>query len=91
MPRRQLQDALSALHQELESADQIEREDRDALVQAMREIHEALEQTDSGNEEASGGPLSARVSELIGEFETSHPKFAKILSSLSESLANLGI
>lgn len=91
MPRQQLQEALSALHQELESAEQLGSDDRDALLQAMQEIHEALDQTDSGTEESSVGPLSARVSELIEEFETSHPKFAKILSSVSESLANLGI
>ena len=91
MPRQQLQEALSALHQELESAQQIWPDDRYALVQAMQEIHEALDQADSGNQESSVGPLSARVSELIEEFETSHPQFAKILSSVSESLANLGI
>ncbi|MBW2380077.1 MAG: DUF4404 family protein, partial [Deltaproteobacteria bacterium] len=32
-----------------------------------------------------------RISALIENFETSHPKFAEILSSVSESLANLGI
>jgi hypothetical protein len=91
MPRRQLKEALSALHEELESTEQIGPEDRDALVQAMQEIHQALDQPDSAREPDTGGPLSARVSELIEEFETSHPKFAKILSNVSESLANLGI
>jgi hypothetical protein len=91
MPRRELKEALSALHEELESGAQIEPDDRDALVRAMQEIHEALDETNPSTEPATGGPLSARVSELIEEFETSHPKFAKILSSVSESLANLGI
>jgi len=35
--------------------------------------------------------LSKRVTALIEEFETSYPKFADILRSVSESLANLGI
>ena len=91
MPRQELKEALGALHQELESGEQIGPEDRDALVRAMQEIHEALDQADSGGAPVAGGPLSRRVSELIEEFETSHPKFAKILSSVSESLANLGI
>ncbi len=91
MPRQELKQALSALRQELESEEQIGPEDRDALVRAMQEIHEALDQAEPGDEPATGGALSARVSALIEQFETSHPKFAKILSSVSESLANLGI
>jgi hypothetical protein len=91
MPREELKRALSALHEELESEEQIGPEDRDALVRAMQEIHEALDQADPSGKPTTSGPLSARVSELIEEFETSHPKFAKILSSVSESLANLGI
>jgi len=91
MPRQELKEALGALHQELESGEEIGPDDREALVRAMQEIHEALDHGDAGAEPAAGGPLSKRVSELIEEFETSHPKFAKILSSVSESLANLGI
>ena len=91
MPRRELKQALGALRQELESGEQIGPDDRDALVQAMQEIHEALDEADSGGEPPAGGPLSRRVSALIEDFETSHPKFAEILSSVSESLANLGI
>ena len=91
MPRQELKKALNTLREELESEEQIGPEDRAALVRAMQEIHEALDQADAGNEPAAGGLLSARVSELIEEFETSHPQFAKILRSVSESLANLGI
>jgi hypothetical protein len=91
MPRRELKEALGALRQELESGGEIGPDDRAALVQAMQEIHEALDQADPGDAPSAAGPLSRRVSELIEEFETSHPKFAEILSSLSESLANLGI
>jgi hypothetical protein len=91
MPRSELKKALGALRQELESGEQIGPDDREALVRAMQEIHEALDQTDTGDEPAPGGPLSRRISALIEDFETSHPKFAEILSSVSESLANLGI
>jgi hypothetical protein len=91
MPRRELNEALGALRQELESGDQIGPDDREALVQAMQEIHEALGEAEAGDEPAAGGPLSRRISALIEDFETSHPKFAEILSSVSESLANLGI
>jgi hypothetical protein len=91
MPREQLKNALGALHQELESSEQIGADDRDALLGAMREIREALDRADTGNKPAAEGPLSRRVSSLIEKFETSHPKFAEILGSVSESLANLGI
>jgi SpoVK/Ycf46/Vps4 family AAA+-type ATPase len=91
MPRQQLNRALAALHQELESGAEIEAEDREALLQAVREIEDALSQGEPGNEPPAGGPLSRRITALIEDFETSHPKFAEILSSVSESLANLGI
>ena len=90
MPRRELNEALGALRQELESGEQIGPGDREALVRAMQEIHEALGEAET-EEEPAGGPLSKRISALIEDFETSHPKFAEILSSVSESLANLGI
>jgi hypothetical protein len=91
MPRRQLQQALGALHRELESGAKIGPEDRAALQQAIREIEEALKPTDIDPRPEREGPLSRRVSGLIESLETSHPRFAEILQSLSESLANLGI
>jgi len=89
MPRQELNEALDALREELESGEQIGPDDREALVRAMQEIHEALGEAETAP--AAGGPLSNRISALIEGFETSHPKFAEILSSVSESLANLGI
>jgi len=91
MPRQQLNRALAALHRELESGAEIEAEDREALLQAVREIEDALGQDDPGSKPGEGGPLSKRVTALIEDFETSYPKFADILRSVSESLANLGI
>ena len=91
MPRQQLNRALVALHRELESGAEIEAADREALLQAVREIEEALGQDDPVSKPGEGGPLSKRVTELIEDFETSYPKFADILRSVSESLANLGI
>ncbi len=91
MPRRQLTEALATLHKELEASEQLEEADREALLQTMREIREALHRENAESKPASGGPLSKRISALIEDFETSHPRFAEILSSVSESLANLGI
>jgi hypothetical protein len=91
MPRQRLTEALSALHQQLESSEQIEADEREALVQAMREIQEALERTRTETEAPEGDSLSGRVTALVEDFETSHPKLAEILSSVSETLANLGI
>ncbi len=91
MPRQELKKALGTLSRELESGTQIGPEEREALAQAMQEIHDALDQTDPKAAPAADAPLSGRVAEMIEEFETSHPKFAEILRSVSESLANLGI
>jgi hypothetical protein len=90
MPRQQLQRALSALHEELEAGHQIGEDDRQALLQAAKEIQDALAQGDAPSEPVEG-PLSGRVSAMIEDFETSHPRFAEILHSVSEALANLGI
>jgi hypothetical protein len=89
MPRQQLQDALKALHEELDAGDSLGTDDRKALLDAAQEIQEALAQ--SGSESTEADPLSRRVSALIEDFETSHPRFAEILGSVSEALANLGI
>ena len=91
MPRQQLKDALDALHSELESAGKIDEADRAALLQAAQQIQDALGDADSVGEHDPDEPQSGRISALIEEFETSHPKFAEILGSVSEALANLGI
>lgn len=90
VPRQQLKAALDALHQELESGEGLGDDDRQALLQAAREIEEALGAPGSG-ERSESGPLSGRVSALIEDFEASHPRFAEILANVSEALANLGI
>jgi len=91
MPRQQLNQALGALHEALESDEQIGPTDREALLEAVEEIRAALERADTGDARSQEAPLSGRVSTMIGDFEASHPRFAEILRSLSESLANLGI
>lgn len=91
MARQQLNRALVALHRELESGAAIEAEDREALLQAVREIEEALSHDEPRDQAGEGGPLSKRITELIEDLETSYPQFTEILRSVSESLANLGI
>ncbi len=90
MARQQLQDALSALREELETGAELDPQDRQALLRAAREIQEALADDGEPAEQVPGA-LSGRLSELVADFETSHPKFAEILSKVSEALANLGI
>ena len=89
MPRKQLQEALDALHQQLESTEELGAEDREALLEAMEDIRDALSPGDP--EPATEGALSGRIYALIEDLESSHPKFADILRNVSESLANLGI
>ena len=90
MPQRELHQALAELHRELETAETISEEDREALLQAMREIRDTLESTVDTPESAEG-PLSGRLSSMIARFESTHPEFAEMLQRLSEGLANIGI
>ncbi len=89
MPRKQLQEALDALHEQLESTEELAAEDREALVGAMNDIRNALSPGDSAP--PAEGAVSGRIYALIEDLESSHPKFADILRNVSESLANLGI
>ena len=89
MPRKQLQEALDALHEQLGSTEDLGAEDREALVGAMNDIRNALSPDDSAP--LADGVVSGRIYALIEDLETSHPKFADILRNVSESLANLGI
>lgn len=91
MPRQQLKAALRALHEELESGAQIDPADREALMRAMCEIDDALDRSEAAQERSAEGPVSTRVAGLVERVETSHPRFAELLRSVSESLANLGI
>lgn len=91
MPREQLKRALSALHQELEAGGELAEEDRAALLNAADEIRETLAGESAVPPSEGDAPLSGRVSAMIEEFEATHPKFAEILSNVSEALANLGI
>ena len=90
MPRKHLQEALDALHEQLESTQELGAEDREALVEAMEDIRNALSPGDREPPRTEGA-LSRRVYALIEDLESSHPKFADILRNVSESLANLGI
>jgi hypothetical protein len=89
MPREQLKEALGALHEELEAGGELAEEDRAALLKAVEEIRQALAADERPS--SDDAPLSGRVSAMIEEFEATHPKFAEILSNVSEALANLGI
>lgn len=90
MARQRLQQVLEALHEQLDSTEELEAEDRDALLQAMQEIRETLEVEDPVARPEEGA-LSGRVVALVEDLESSHPTLAGLLRNLSESLANLGI
>lgn len=89
MPRQQLSNALKALHEELESAEEIEASDRQALLEAAKEIEEALARGEG--DAPDDDSLIGRVSTLIEELEATYPRFAETLRNVSEALANLGI
>ncbi len=90
MPRKRLQEALEALHEQLESTEELGAQDREALVEAMEDIRKALS-AGTPESKSTEGALGRRVYALIEDLEGSHPKFAELLRNVSESLANLGI
>jgi hypothetical protein len=90
MPEKRLHEALDALHEQLESTEELSERDRAKLVATMDDIRDALA-SDERELPATEGALGRRIYALIQDLESTHPKFADILRNVSESLSNLGI
>ncbi len=92
MDAQSLQRILDELHENLESADDLDQETRAALRGAAEEIQSALEspaETLGGADLSSG--LRDRLSGSLGRFEESHPRLTEVLRRLVDQLAEMGI
>lgn len=80
---------LAAVHERLQSAEQMEAETRQSLTALMRDIELKL-----GGGSASGAraqPPLPRLEALAVKFEASHPALAQTLLQLVDALGKAGI
>lgn len=86
MSEESLRDHLDALRRELASAKQLDGATRARLDRLADEIEAVL-----GEEEPDFGSLRERVAGAALRFEADHPRFARVLSDVTDTLAKLGL
>jgi hypothetical protein len=86
MSEESLRRHLEALRRELASAKRLDGETRARLDRLADEIEGAL-----GAEEPDFGSLNERVAAAAVRFEAEHPRFARVLSDVTDTLAKLGL
>ena len=86
MSEESLRNHLEALRRELAAAERLDGETRARLDRLADEIEAAL-----GAEEPDLGSLNERVAAAALRFEAEHPRFARVLSDVTDTLAKLGL
>jgi ABC-type transporter Mla subunit MlaD len=83
----QLRATLSELHEELKDIDQLDDQTREMLTNTANELDEVLGEEASEQRQT----LSQQLSDVAQEFEDSHPQLTRLLGSIVDALAQLGI
>jgi len=91
MPRNALREHLSELHEELASAGEIDPALRAQLRDVADDIESLLARDDQASLAAAGEPLLDRVKRSTVDFEAEHPRLARILNDVGDTLTKLGI
>ena len=92
MTNEDLEQTLDALHQNLADTPQIDEPTAAKMRLLIDEIQSALARTTPVPDATpSHQTLTARVQELISDFEVNHPKLTSNLSLIAERLADMGI
>lgn len=86
MPRETLKNTLSALRAELDSSSSVDADTRRELSELAESIERILSESDPDYREAH-----ASIRDAAMRFEANHPRFARILTDVTDSLAKLGI
>jgi len=86
MPKNSLTIHLDALRRELADTSALDAQTRELLIEVAEDIDEAL-----GANEPDYASLRTRIETAALKFEAEHPRFAGILSHLTDTLAKLGI
>ncbi|MEL7448972.1 MAG: DUF4404 family protein [Pseudomonadota bacterium] len=89
-----MREQLARLHDELESTDAMDGEERGMLLQLMQDIHDALDRTSEPPPADSGDPadqLADRVSSAMARLEQEHPTVSFTLRRVVDLLGRMGI
>ena len=91
-----LRQTLDDLHSELESAASVDAESRQRLRAAMERIQRVLDSSpggdsDAADADASASGIGAELREALARFEASHPRIARAVESLLDTLGQSGI
>lgn len=90
MPKVALNDALGALEQALDGADELSLTDRERLYDLKGEIELVLERTDEIQGDG-GKKVQATTLTAVQELEGRHPALTAVLNRLANVLTSLGI
>ncbi|MDE0885693.1 MAG: DUF4404 family protein [Myxococcota bacterium] len=82
-----LREILDELHTALQESPDIGDEGRAALLRAVAEIEEVLNE---GKVEGTA-TIRQQLSQAIGQFEESHPKLTSVVGRVADALSDLGI
>ena len=86
----ELHEALDKLHQELEQADDLDDESRQALQHLMGDISAALERKPLAAEEEDDSLLE-QLNENIEQYQVTHPSLTTALQHALDILSGAGI
>jgi hypothetical protein len=86
MPKQSLISQLDLLRDELADANSLDDDTRALLVEVADEIDVILDETDPNYRS-----LRERIDAATVRFEAEHPRFAGILSDITDTLAKLGL
>jgi hypothetical protein len=89
MPREKIRALLSELHQELEAGTDIDAATKDSLRGALDEIQTAIGADDVGPPVID--EVQTQLGESAVEFQAEHPRVARLLSEVADTLGKLGI
>jgi len=86
MPTEALKTKLKTLRAELSSTSSLDSETRDQLSELADEIESMLDESAPDHES-----IRRRTEDAALRFEAEHPRFASLLSEVTDALAKLGI
>lgn len=91
MPKNALRQQLTELHDTLASTDELDPELRALLKEVSGDIEGILGEEASTEEASATDQLQTRVRRATVDFEAEHPRLARILENLADTLTKLGI
>jgi hypothetical protein len=88
MDKEVLQNRLDALHAELDRAEALDDDRREALRQSAKAIQARLEQAEKDPDDES---LLDRLNEAVVQFEGTHPTLALAITQVINALVDIGV